>query len=217
MTKSNPLPIEALILERSAAHKLRRSDLVRRAGFKNVAKGLRRLDELCAGELKSTASLIAGLPPALESPPEVVADVIRQTEQQIAEAERIAEQERDAAWRARFQPCAYLLGTTERPSSITIYGISGGADRWLKIALHVSQPPVTFAAQALTVVRRTPYVKFFGPATGFIINYTPDYAVRFDINGSPVEVLNRAYSPGEVTLTIGRKTMPAERLLELGR
>ena len=97
MTKSNPLPIEALILERSAAHKLRRSDLVRRAGFKNVAKGLRRLDELCAGELKSTASLIAGLPPALESPPEVVADVIRQTEQQIAEAERIAEQERDAA------------------------------------------------------------------------------------------------------------------------
>ena len=52
---------------------------------------------------------------------------------------------------------------------------------------------------------------------GFIVNYTPDFAVRFDVGGIPVEVLDRAYRPGEVTLTIGRKTIPAEKLLELGR
>ena len=40
MAQSIQLPIEALILERSAALKLRRSDLVRRAGYKNVTKGL---------------------------------------------------------------------------------------------------------------------------------------------------------------------------------
>ena len=59
---------------------------------------------------------------------------LRQTEQQLAELARIAEQEEEAAWRATFQPCAYLVGTAERPSSICIYGLSGGADRWLKIS-----------------------------------------------------------------------------------
>ena len=58
---------------------------------------------------------------------------------------------------------------------------------------------------------------FFGATTGFIVSYTPDCSVRFDINGTPVEEFNRAYCPGEVALTVGRKTIPAEKLLELGR
>ena len=85
-----------------------------------------------------------------------------------------------------------------------MYGISGGSDRWLKIPLDLSQPSATFAAQALTVVRRTPFVQFFGETTGFIVNYTPDYAIRFDLSGSPVEMLDHAFRPVEVTLTIGR-------------
>ena len=39
-----------------------------------------------------------------------------------------------------------------------------------------------------------------GPTTGFIVNYTPDFAVRFDLNGNPVETLYHAYRPGEVAL-----------------
>ncbi len=214
MTESVQLAIEALILERCAAVKLKRSDLVRRAGFKNVAKGLRRLDELCAGKLQSTASLVAGLPAALELPPGVVDDAVRQTEEQVAEARRIAEQEEEAVWRAKFQPCAYFVGTTERPSSISMYGLTGGADRWLKIPLDISQPPVTFAAQALAVVRQTPAVSFFGPTTGFIVNYAPDSAVRFDLNGNPVEVLDQAYRPRTVTLLIVRKKISAESLFK---
>ena len=212
MTQSNQLAIVALILERSAALGLSRAHLVRRAGFKNVAKGLRRLDQLCAGELKATVSLIAGLPAALELPLEVIAGAVRQTEQQIAEAERIAEQEEEAAWRARFQPSAYLLGTETKPSQITFFGITGGAERWMRIPLDLSQPPVTFAAQALTVVRRTPDVMFFGPTTGFIVNFTPDFAVRFDINGIPVEVLDHAHRTEKykVSIAIGGKTIPAE-------
>ena len=215
MTNSIQLAIEALILKRSATLKLGRSDLVRRAGFKNVSKGLRRLDQLCAGEFKSTASLIAGLPAALELPRELVADAVRQTEQQVAEARRITEQEEEAAWRAKFQPCAYFVGTTIPPSSICMYGISGGSDRWLKIPLDLSQPPVTFAAQALTVVRRSPFVQFFGATTGFIVNYTPYYAVRFDLSGFPVEMLDHAFRPGEVTLTLGRKTFPAQNFFNI--
>jgi hypothetical protein len=110
---------------------------------------------------------------------------------------------RDAAWRLAFKPHAYLLGTHTRPSSITIFGISGGAKRWLTIPLDLAQPPVTFATQALGFVRQTPVVPFFGPTTGFVVNYTPDRAVCFDLEGNPVECFPRAYSPGEVTLMIG--------------
>ena len=215
MTETIQLPIATLIMERSAALKLSRSDLVRRAGFKNVAKGLRRLDELCAGELKTTASLISSLPVALDLPSEVIAAAIHQTEQQIVEARRIADQQEEADWRAKFEPCAYFVGTSKRPSSISMYGFSGGADKWLKIPLDLSQPPITFAAQALEIVRRTPFVQFFGPTTGFIVNYDPDHAIRFDLDGNAVEVLNRAYCPGEVTLTIGTKTIPAEGFFEI--
>ena len=57
---------------------------------------------------------------------------------------------------------------------------------------------MTFAAQALEVVRRTPFVQFFGATTGFIVNYDPDHAIRFDVNGITVELLDHAHRPGEV-------------------
>jgi hypothetical protein len=65
--------------------RLSRTDLVPRAGFKNVAKGLRRLDELCAGDMQSSVSLIRGLPAALELPTEAIDDVVHRTEQQLEE------------------------------------------------------------------------------------------------------------------------------------
>jgi hypothetical protein len=204
--KANSFEIEVLILNRTAALKLTRSDLVRRAGFKNVAKGIRLLDELCSGNLTATTSLIAGLPVALELPPEVIAVAIRQTEQQIAKAEQI-----DPAWRANFRPCAFLVGTTKRPSSGFMFEISGGTDRWLKIPLNLSRAPATFAAQALDVVRRTPSIMFFGATTGFIINYTPDFALRFDVKGNLIETLARAYRPGPRSgLTMGMKVISAK-------
>ena len=46
--------------------------------------------------------------------------------------------------------------------------------------------------QALAVVRRTPAIPFFGATIGFIINYSPDHGVRFDLDGNPVEVFSTA-------------------------
>jgi hypothetical protein len=80
----------------------------------------------------------------------------------------------------------------------------------LKIPLDFSQPPVTYAGQALAVARETPFVQFFGKTTGFIVNYTADHAVRFDREGQPVETLARAYRPGEVTVSLGRRPVSAE-------
>jgi hypothetical protein len=118
--------------------------------------------------------------------------------------------QRKAACQPAFRPHAYLLGTDNRPSSVTIFGLTGGAERWLRIPLDALRPPVTFAMQSLAVVRRTPVVPFFGPTTGFVVNYTPDQAVRFDLDGKPVERLAHAYSPGEVTLALGKRRTTAD-------
>lgn len=58
-------------------------------------------------------------------------------------------------------------------------------------------------------------VQFFGATTGFIVNYTPDYAVRFDLSCAPVEELDHAFRPGEVTLTLGGKTFPAQNFFKI--
>jgi hypothetical protein len=197
------LPLSNLIRKRCQDLGLNRTELVRRCGYKNISKGLRRLDQVYAGEFEKVGALLARLPDALDLPPETVKEAITATTRQIAA-------EADARWRAAFKPAAYLLGTSNRPSQIWMFGVTGGAERWLKIPLDTSQSPVTYAEQALVVVRETPTVQFFGLTTGFIVNYTPDHAVRFDLEGRPMEALARAYRPGEATLHLdGRAIRPA--------
>ena len=187
------LPIQNLINERCRELGLRRRELVERCGYKNISKGIRRLEQVCAGDLEKTVSLLRGLPKALDLSPATVQQATEDTVRQIAA-------EADTRYRTSFEPHGYLLGTSDRPTQIFIFGLTGGPERWLKIPLDLSQPPANYAAQALAVARRTPVVEFFGATTGFIVNYTPDHAVRFDLEGRPVETLVYAYRPGEVTL-----------------
>jgi len=193
-------PIHNLIENQQKRLGMGRSELARRCGFKNVTKGIRRIDSVCHGDLDSQAAkmVLDALPAALEMGRGAVETAVRDTAEIIAEAERRAAAEREATWRASFMPHAYLLGTETRPSQITIYGLTGGAERWLKIPLDLSQPPITFAAQALAVAKETPFVPFHSRTTGFIVNYTPDSAVHFDLDGNLVEHFDRAYVPGQV-------------------
>jgi hypothetical protein len=189
-------PIENLVTQRCRELGLSRTELVVRCGYKNTSKGLRRLDQVNTGDLEKAVFLLRGLPKALQLSPEIVQGAVDETIRQIAA-------EADARYRASFEPHGYLLGTSDRPSQIFIFGLTGGPERWLKIHFDLSQPPLSYAGQALSVVRRTPVVQFFGPTTGFIVNYTLDHAVRFDLEGWPVETLSRAHRPGEVTLYLG--------------
>ena len=92
---------------------------------------------------------------------------------------------REAAWRATFEPYAYLVTERAMPTQITICALTGGPDRWLRIALDTARPPLTFAEQALAEARRKAPTLFYGAITGAIVNYSPDRAVRFDLEGNP--------------------------------
>jgi hypothetical protein len=201
------LPIHDLVETRLKELGMRRGELVRRCGFKNVGKGIRRIEAMCSGDLDSLSArmILKALPKAIDVGEDVVGVAVCET----ADSLNLAAADREAAWRTSFRPHGYLCGTEPRPLSNALYCFCGGPER-LRIPLDCSQPAVTYTKQALAVVRKMPSTIFFGPTTGFFVNYAPDFAVRFDLNGHPVEAFPRAYSPGEAELQIGRSKISSE-------
>ena len=67
MTRTD-LPLSILIRKRCQDLGLSRSELVLRCGYKNISKGLRRLDQVYVGEFERAGALLARLPDALDLP-----------------------------------------------------------------------------------------------------------------------------------------------------
>ena len=61
------LPIKTLISNRCDDLSLRPSELVRRCGYKNISKGLRRLESVQQGCFKGNEALIQALPSCIGS------------------------------------------------------------------------------------------------------------------------------------------------------
>jgi hypothetical protein len=203
------LPIAEFVERRRREIDLGKADVVRRCGYRNLSKGLRRLDALYAGEFEGAApaAIIRRLPEALEVDQETVDAVISATREIVGARARSATAAREAAWRATFEPHAYFVTERAVPTQITICALTGGADRWLRVALDTTRPPLTFAEQALAEARRECVKPFYGAVTGVIVNYSPDRAVRFDLEGDPVCVYDRAYSPGATTVSLGGRPL----------
>jgi hypothetical protein len=159
----------------------------------------------------------------LELPSDLVEQAVIATEEAILwqerqrlESARNARQAEEAKWRRGFSPHAVIYTERTVPSQIMICGLTGGIDEWLMIWLDHSQPPITFVQQVLSALpeklRPTlaarPCVPFFGRALGFIINYSPSKALRCSLTGQPLEVLAKAYRPGEIELCIRTRRVP---------
>jgi hypothetical protein len=48
----------------------------------------------------------------------------------------------------------------------------------------------------------------FGNAIGFIVNYSPDFAVKYSLEGTPLEIFDAAYRVGDATLLVKGKPIP---------
>ena len=187
------LPIETFIVKRMDQLGLRPAQVAERCGISNIRTGQRALGNVYRGiwEDEWARAILRNLAAALEVEKSLVAAEVCRTKQAIADAKRKAEAEQEAAWRAAF------------------VAVTGGPDRWLRIALDLTQPPLSYANQALVVARRTKEVPFFGAVTGVIVNYAPEQAVRFDLDGTPIECLPRAYSPGQTFFMLRSRRAPS--------
>src|ERR1700730_8301244 len=208
-------PIATLIRSRMTELGLSRGELSKRLGYKNIAKGS-RMDALCDGDLEGTIHFLDVLPQALEISAETVKRALDQTVRELELAEEHEAEARDKIWRENFCPHAIILTERTVPSPIFVAAIIG-VEKLLRIDLDPTQGPVSYVRQVLD--RLPEGVPAFGKPIGFVINYSPDKAVRFDSNGHPIAILDKAVRPGTaVLLRLGGRPIPAEALgLVFGR
>ena len=214
------LSIRTLISNRCDALSLRLSDLVRRCGYKNISKGLRRLESVQQGCFKGNEALIQALPSALEVPADVVKEAVAATQRQIYEAN-------EAAWRAAFRPHAIILTEKQRPEQIFVAAIIG-VERLLRVDLDPTKGDAAYIDQALKGIRQKLArwnskvdvstvglgdlpLPTFGRPVGLIVNYTPDRAVRFDLSGHPIEAFDCAHRIGDAQLFLKGMGRPLSR------
>jgi hypothetical protein len=199
------LKIDALIARRLADLDLSSVMLVERCGYANISKGLRRLASLRAGDFDRASHILAALPKALEVPAEEVREAIEQTTARMSAA-------RERAWREAFRAHAIILTERERPSQITIAALCGFIS--LK---RVDFPDGTPALDYVRFVRSeiarrlqryAGEVPMFGKPTGFVINYSPDAAIVFDLEGTAVQQQEHAQRIGEVSFALSGRVVP---------
>lgn len=189
------LSLVRMISQRQKELAVTRGELVRRMGYANIAKGCRRIDQVCHGHVEMAEKLRGALARGLEVDVRVVDEAIEGTRAEVIAAE-------DRAYRESFKPHAVILTERRAPSQITMYAVTGGAHHRI-IPMNEGSSPKTFATQARKALPKV--VPFFGRPTGFVINYTPDFALKFDRSGRLVARLDRAYRVGESGVIIGGK------------
>ena len=206
-------PIATLITSRCRDLGLNRARLVRLAGYQNEAKGIRRLNSLVAGDLESTRRLIQGLPEALNLPTHVVLGVIEQTRQQLTFMKRRQAEQAAKEWRDNFQPHAVILTQRTRPEPIFVAAIIG-VEQLLRVDLDLDgERRESYISKALEGVERrlakwNGTIPAFGRPTGLIVNYAPNFAVRFDLRGTPQEIFGEAYRIGQAHLLLNGRSIP---------
>jgi hypothetical protein len=204
------LAIAALIRSRMSELDLSRGEFAKRLRYKNIAKGIRRIDALCDGDLEGTKQFLDVLPQALETSADTVKRALEETVREIELVERQEAETRDKIWRENFRPHAIILTERSVPSPIFVAAIIG-VEKLLRIDLDLTHGPVSFVRQVLD--RLPEGVPAFGKPIGFVINYSPDKAIRFDSNGQPIAILDEAVRPGTaVLLRLGGRPIPAEAL-----
>ena len=184
-------------------------------GYKNEAKGIRRLESLIAGDLETTRRLIQGLPAALNLPTDVISRVVEQTRQQIAATKRRQAEQAEMKWRDNFQPHAIILTELTRPEPIFVAAIIG-AERLLRVDFDLRREGESYVKKSLEGVqcrlaKWNGTIPAFGRPTGLIVNYAPNFATRFDLRGTPEEIFGEAYRIGQTHLSLrGRSILSGD-------
>lgn len=187
------LRLSSVIKLRLAELGFSRANLVRRMRYEStVAKGLRRLDALMRGDLRSYANLRTPLARAL--------DLHEGDLDKAADDTRYALWAReDRAYRSCFTPHGVWETESKVPRPIAVAGMIG-AHRKLYFT-PTGTKPADWSEEAAD--RCPSGIPCYGAVQGFWINYTPDCAIRFTRQGEPLAVLNQAVRPGFATAVLG--------------
>ena len=213
MTAICETAISSLIGARLRELHITKVELVRHCGYRNVAKGIRRLDELCSGNFSRANTLLTKLPDALWVEACVVEIAITATK----EAKQHEEEKR---YRDNFRPHGIILCERSRPEPLWLAALIG-IDNIVMVEFAEGSPILTYVRQALDGVRekqrifKSSSLPAFGRPTGVVSNYTCNKAVEFDLDGKPLRVFDRPVRIGETTLSLADRPISLSELRAL--
>jgi hypothetical protein len=193
------LPIGLLISTRRRELGISSAEIARRVGYRNVSKGVRRIDELCRGDFRAANFIVGALPRALELPEDDVRRAIHATEDELDARERARLEEEDRGYRSAFRP--HAVWVTERlvPRPIFVAAFLG-VENLLRFDLDIEQGEETFVAQAIAA--NPSWAGPFGKVVGFYLNLSPDKCVQYDREGNVLATFSKARRPGRADLTL---------------
>jgi hypothetical protein len=191
------LLIDELLTERIAQLRLKKSEVVRRWGYSNIGKGLRRLDQLRVGSFLLDEKLLSRLAAAVELPEPAIKDAIAATQYKLEQEEKGAKYREWLAWCARFKPHAILRTERKIPSPIFVVAFVG-AENILRLDFDYTKPQDQWVEEVISKLPQD--VIAFGKVTGFFINYAPNRMVEYDHDGTPVQELPEAKRPGRASM-----------------
>jgi hypothetical protein len=175
------------------------AEIARRVGYRNIGKGMRRINELCRGDFRAAQFIVGALPRALELPEDEVRRAVQATEDELDAGERARIEEEERRYRATFRP--HALWVTERliPRPIFVAAFLG-VENLLRFDLDMEQGEETFVAQAIAANRS--WAGPFGKVVGFHINFAPDRCVEYDTQGKVLAMFSKARRPGRADFTL---------------
>lgn len=187
--------LHELIVSRCSALGLSKYELVQMAGYINHAKGLRRLDQIQNFDFESPKHIIDKLPSLLEIGRLEVAAAIQETRASVR-----AENEQE--WRDTFKPYAKIrTGKNGCPRQITMAALCN-VGRFVYTYFDNDVPEADYIGIAVKAYRANEEEirSFFFEPQDIVINYTPDRATRFTLEGEFIEYLAEAIKPASISV-----------------
>ena len=206
-------PISALILRYTSRSKEEKFNIVKKLGYKNLNKGLRRLEHLIqTGQCPD--SLREKLPTVLGIDPSAIEEAFEATLAQQRVDEEKDRRTREDYERKTFRPHLWVKHELQNPpvGSICIVAFIG-IEHWKIITLPEDIASLKWSDQRMTIIEKIREhqsqecvnTNIFGKVTGYLYRKTYNDSYLFNIDGTLLQKYKSRIRKPEIYLKIGKK------------
>ena len=195
---------------------LRKEDLIRKMGYMNISEGLHRYDAFLNGKIYQP-DLLKEFPNVLPISAERVMELYIIGKNELSAKIENFSHMKEQKSSGKFIPHGIIDTELSIPNPIFIAAIIG-VEKLKRVDIDLSKPVSTYPSQVIAEIsKRITYngkIICFGKPTGFTINYSPNRAIQYDLEGNPIKEYNHAIRLGQASISVGGQKIPPFLTLE---